>query len=460
MIDKTSRKRVHLIGIGGCSMNGLAQILASRGYEVQGSDSARSPFTERLTELGIPVFIGHNAKYVEGCDLVIYSAAIKPDNPERVRASQLGIEQIERSVALGRISAGYSEVVGIAGCHGKTTITSMLALIAERGGLDATVHVGGFVEFLHGGTRIGSRSLFITEACEYVESFLTLRPTVALINNIDDDHLDYFKDIDAITDAFRKFIRLLPDNGLFIGCTDDPRVRGLLDEFAHSDLREITYGLDKSFEPQFFPDNIVYDELGCASFDLFRDKKLLGRVTLHVPGRHNIVNAVAACAVAVSHESDFSTAAQALSLFKNTRRRFEFYFERAGVRVFHDYAHHPAEIRAAMDSALRTPHKKLFVVFQCNSYTRAKTLFCKNVDCFAGADMVLVPDIYPGREKDDGSVHSRDMVNGINQATGNAIYIPTFEGISDWLKQNAGQGDVVLTLGSGDVYIQTNKLLA
>ncbi len=454
------KKRVHFVGIGGCSMNGLAQIMASRGYTVQGSDKAASPFTERLSELGIPVTIGHNAQNVDGCDLVIYSAAIKPDNPERVRAAELGIEQIERSVALGRISEGYGAVVGIAGCHGKTTITSMLALIAEHGGLDATVHVGGFVEFLHGGTRIGSQDLFITEACEYVESFLTLRPTVALINNIDDDHLDYFKDIDAITDAFRKFVRLIPQGGMLIGNTDDPRVRSLADEFRGTGLAIVTYGLDDSLHPDFHIADERYDELGCPSFTVFRGEERLGDVTLHVPGRHNMLNALAAIAVAVSHRSDFATAAGALEHFANTRRRFEFYFERRGVRVFHDYAHHPAEIRAAMDSALRTPHKKLFVVFQCNSYTRARTLFTRDVDCFRGADMVLVPDIFPGRERDDGTVHAGDMADAINRETENALYIPNFEGISDWLIQNAGEGDIVLTLGSGDVYIQTNKLLA
>ena len=452
-------KRIHLIGIGGCSMNGLAQILRARGYEVGGSDSTESPFTERLRELGIPFTIGQKAENVEGSDLVIYSAAIKPENPERARAKELGIPEMERSEALGWLSESYKNVVGIAGCHGKTTITSMLALIAERGGLDATVHVGGFVEFLKGGTRIGSHDLFITEACEYVESFLTLRPTVALINNIDDDHLDYFKDIDHITDAFRKFIRLIPEGGLFIGCSDDERVRGLLAEFKGS-VNELSYGLDRGNSPDYYPENAVYDDFGCPSYDLmFRGEKV-GRVTLHVPGQHNMLNSIAAMTVALSHGTDFDTAASALAEFKNTRRRFEYYGERNGVRVFHDYAHHPSEIRAAVDSALRTPHKNVYCVFQCNSYTRAKTLFCGHQgDCFAGVGKVLVPDIYPGREKDDGSVHARDMVNAINEATGNALYLSTFEEISDWLLQNASEGDVVVTLGSGDVYIQTNKLL-
>ena len=452
-------KKIHLIGIGGCSMNGLAQIFRARGFEVKGSDKAVSPFTERLGELGIPVTIGQKAENVEGSDLVVYSAAIKPDNPERARARELGIPEMERSVALGILSEGYENVVGIAGCHGKTTITSMLALIAEQGGLDATVHVGGFVEFLKGGTRIGSHDLFVTEACEYVESFLTLHPTVALINNIDDDHLDYFKDIDHITDAFRKFVRLIPEGGMFIGCTDDIRVRGLLSEFKGK-VNELTYGLDTATSPDYYPEGVAYDSYGCPSYDLMFRGERIGRVTLHVPGQHNMLNSIAALAVALSHGTEFEVAANALSCFTNTRRRFEYYGERDGVRVFHDYAHHPAEIRAAVDSALRTPHKDVYCVFQCNSYTRAKTLFCGHQgDCFAGVTRVLVPDIYPGREKDDGSVHARDMVAAINEATGNALYVPTFEEISDWLKENASEGDLVVTLGSGDVYIQTKKLL-
>ena len=223
----TDHQVIHLIGIGGCSMNGLAQVLAARGYTVRGSDSTTSPFTERLAQLGIPVTIGQAAENVEGADLVIYSAAIKADNPERVRARELGIPELERSQALGQLSQGYKTVVGVAGCHGKTTITSMLAMISQQGGLDATVHIGGFTEFLQGGTRIGSQDLFITEACEYVGSFLTLHPTIAIINNIDNDHLDYYKTIENIQAAFQQFIGLLPQDGWLFACTDDPRVRQL-----------------------------------------------------------------------------------------------------------------------------------------------------------------------------------------------------------------------------------------
>ena len=457
MENKVSiRGKVHFIGIGGCSMNGLAQILKANGFEVQGSDRTTSPFTERLHEVGIPVFIGHDAKNVEGCDTVIYSAAIHEDNVERIRAKELGIPEIERSVALGLISEKYKEVIGIAGCHGKTTITSMLALISENGGCNATVHVGGMVDFLNGGIRLGSPDLFITEACEYVESFLTLHPTVVLINNIDNDHLDYFKTFDNIVNAFRKFVARMPEGGLFIGCTDDEHVRMLLGEFGG---RKLTYGLDKANDPDYYPENIEYSPLGCPEFDVMFRGERLGRIELNVPGKHNMLDALAATVVALSHGDSFELIADALAHFHAVQRRFEYYGERNGVRVFHDYAHHPAEIRAALDAGFRTKHNKMFVVFQCNSYTRAKTLFVDHVDCFRGADEVLVPDIYPGREKDDGSVHARDMVAGINRETNNAKYIPTFEQINSYLLENAHEGDIVITLGSGDVYKKTRLFL-
>ena len=310
----TDHQVIHLIGIGGCSMNGLAQVLAARGYTVRGSDSTTSPFTERLAQLGIPVTIGQAAENVEGADLVIYSAAIKADNPERVRARELGIPELERSQALGQLSQGYKTVVGVAGCHGKTTITSMLAMISQQGGLDATVHIGGFTEFLQGGTRIGSQDLFITEACEYVGSFLTLHPTIAIINNIDNDHLDYYKTIENIQAAFQQFIGLLPQDGWLFACTDDPRVRQL---FAPFPGNKISYGMASA---DYMPADIRYDHDGCPSYDLTFRGKTLGRIVLHVQGTHQIIDSMAAAAVALHLGAAFQDIAAALAKFQNTRR--------------------------------------------------------------------------------------------------------------------------------------------
>ena len=446
-------KRIHMIGIGGCSMNGLALILKSQGHIVTGSDRERTQFTDALDQEGIRYSIGHTGEYLDDAELVVYSAAIKPENPERVLAREKGIPELERSVALGQISERFPQVVAIAGCHGKTTITSMLAIINDRAKTDATVHVGGYVEFLAGGVHVGKRELFVTEACEYVESFLTLKPTIALINNIDDDHLDYYENIDAIYAAFEKFLALLPEDGVFIACVDDFRVRALAGKSAHT---VVSYGLTGG---DYTAANVTFDALGNAGFDAVRRGETMGRVQLCVPGLHNVVNALGAIAVSDRLHVPFHVMALALHDFQNTRRRFEYYGERNGIKVFHDYGHHPSEIRATLDAAKRVPHKSLYCVFQCNSYTRARTLFCKNVTCFTDADQVLVPDIYPGREKDTGIVHARDMVAAINETSGNAVYLPTFEEIRLYLDEHAGEGDLVVTVGSGDVYRQTKKLL-
>ena len=446
-------KRIHLIGVGGCSMSGIAQILKKQGHEVTGSDRERSQFTDRLEELGIPVSIPQKGEQVEGAELVVYSAAIKPDNPERAYAREHGIPEMERSVALGQISARYPHVAAISGCHGKTTITSMLAYINEEAKLDATVHVGGFVDLLGGGVKVGDGDLFITEACEYVRSFLTLVPTVALVNNIDNDHLDCYKDQQEIIETFAQFCALVPPEGKIIVCRDDEKVQRLLPLL---DRTPVTYGLT---EGDWHAADVRFDQWGCAAFDLVHEGTALGRITLHVPGTHNIINAIGACAVAAVFGADFTSMARALDRFQNTKRRFEFMGERNGVRVFHDYGHHPNEIAATLEAASRVPHKALYCVFQCNSYTRARTLFCENVTCFSRADKVLVPDIYPGREVDTGIVHARDMVKGINASTHNALYLSTFEEIRTWLDENAHPGDLVITVGSGNVYAQTRKLL-
>ncbi len=446
-------KRIHFIGIGGCSMSGIARILKAQGHEVTGSDRGHTQFTDRLEEDGITVYYGHSAEQVGNADLIVYSAAIKPENPERVYGREHGIPELERSVALGQLSARFHEVVAVAGCHGKTTITSMLAFVNEEADLDATVHVGGFMDLLGGGVRLGKSDLFITEACEYVESFLTLRPTIAIVNNIDDDHLDYYGDIAHIVAAFRKFLALVPKSGRIFACTDDVYVRELLPELGDN---VITYGLNKG---DIHADRIAFDEMGFPSFDLYDHGEMIGRVALHVPGRHNVINALAVYGASKLCGVTFEQYAAAMARFRNTSRRFELLGEKNGVKVFHDYGHHPNEIRETLAAATHVPHNRIFCVFQCNSYTRARTLFCEHVTCFADADEVLVPDIYPGREVDTGIVHARDMVAGINRETHNAQYLGTFEKIAAYLDEHAVPGDIVITVGSGDVYRQSQKLL-
>ncbi len=454
-ISLFKNERIHFIGIGGCSMSGLAQILDNLGYKVSGSDMKESSFTGVLKEKGIEVKIGHDASNVDGAGLVVRTAAIKPENVELMRANELGIPVIERSEMLGLISKRYEDVVCISGCHGKTTITSMLALIGNESHVDPTVHVGGMVDFLSGGVRIGSSDVFITEACEYVRSFLTLNPKYILVNNIDDDHLDYYKDINDIYSAFEAFVKMLPPDGKLFLCADDEMALSLR-QFFDGDV--ITYGINN--EADYMARNITYRENANVSFDLCRGDEVMAHFDLNVPGEHNASNAM--CASVVAYEVfgiDPKQAAEELKAYHLAGRRFEFFGEKNGVKIFHDYAHHPSEIQACLNTAIRYPHKKLFALFQCNSYTRAMTLKEKYGKAFEGIDFVMVPDIYPGRDIDKGLIHARDLVDEINKNTGNAYYLPTFYDIRDFLWERAEAGDLVVTLGSGDVNKQQAKLL-
>ena len=446
-------KKIHFIGCGGSGMYPLIQILTAKGYDISGSDVLDGSIIRSEREMGVKVSLGHAADNVIGSDLVVYSAAIAKDNVELNAAASYGIPTVERSVLLGYVSRLYKDSICVSGTHGKTTTTSMITTALELAGRDPSAVIGGKLPLINGYGKAGKGDDIVIEACEFAETFLKLTPYLSVVLNIDNDHLDYYKNIDNIVASFRKFISLLPENGVFIGCTDDSRVKRLFDDFRGN---KISYGMK---DADYTPANLVYDGNGCPSFDLMFRGENLGRITLHIPGSHTVIDSMAAAAVSLYLGAEMHTVCSGLAAFRNTQRRFEFYGERDGIKIYHDYAHHPAEAAAALDAASRIPHRNIYCVFQCNSYTRAKTLFTDHVTCFNNATAVLVPDIYPGREKDDGTVHARDMVAGINAGGGNAIYLGTFEEIRKWLDAHAAPGDVVITLGSGDVYKQTKKLL-
>ena len=436
-------------------MNGLARILHAKGYQVLGSDRSDSNYTQKLRHDGIRVIIGQREANVQGADLLVHTAAVKPDNPERMYASAQNIPQMDRATLLGQITREFRRVVGVAGCHGKTTITSMLALILERANIESTVHVGGDVAFLEGGTRVGQgNDLFVTEACEFVESFLKLSPTIEVINNIDDDHLDYYGDIEHIYAAFERYVALLPADGMLYGCADDGLVMRLLRE---SNKRYSTYGFGP--DARLRARNIVYDRLGNPSFECLIDGEYLFTVSLNVPGRHNVMNALAAISVARHLGVQDHAILEALSEYTLTKRRFESYGTVGGIHYFHDYAHHPSEIEACLDAATHYPHNRIWCIFQCNSYSRGKTLFDKYSICFKDADFVLVPDIFPGREQDKGLIHACDLVRGIRSTGKPCEYLPTFPDIRDYLKEHAQPDDLVLGVGSGDVYLQLRTIM-
>ncbi len=453
-LEKYRNERIHFIAMGGCSMSGLAMILSSLGFKVTGSDKNESVFTKNLKRAGFDISIGHDAKHIPGAGLVVYNAAIKPGNPEYDKAKELGIPMIDRAELLGHISHEYNKVACVSGCHGKTTITSMASLILIEANKSPVVHVGGMVDHLGGGVHLGKSDIFLTEACEYVESFLKLSPNYIVLNNIDDDHLDYYKNIDNIIHAFEKFVALLPEDGVLIANADDPLVLHIADEYKGKHL----YKYSLRGNGHIFPKNVSYSELGFPSFD-YCTKDISHRIELTVLGEHNIENAMAA--ITLCHfvfGVSLEDCAAALKKYTLAGRRFELIGEKNGYKIVHDYAHHPTEISACLKGISKAPHNKLWAVFQCNSYSRARSLKDKYATCFTYADTVIVPDIFPGRDIDRGDIYAPDLVAAIAPYS-DVLHIPTFEEIDAYLTKHAQAGDIVITIGSGNVYALSQKLL-
>lgn len=441
-------KHIHMIGVGGSSMSGLAQMLLEKGYRLTGSDNLETYATRRLREeLHVPVTIGHQAENVRGADLVVYTAAILPDNPERVETERLGIPSLERAVLLGQLMEGYETAIGVCGTHGKTTTTSMLSQILMECGKDPTIHIGGSLDFIGGSTRIGKSSTFLAEACEFNASFLHLRPTVAAITNIEEDHLDFYKDIDDIQRSFGKFLALLPEpDGLAIGNGDDPRVKELLDGLR---CRRFTFGFQEDCD--YRPAGLSYDEQGRGSFALSFRGEELGRVSLRVAGFFQVANALAALACAHQLGAEMQTACAAASEFAGAHRRFELTGVVEGVKLYHDYGHNPTEMRNALSVAALQPHRRLWAVMQPHTYSRVKRLFQDYLTCTQAADVTLVTDIYAAREKDPGDIRAEMLVEGMRQNGVNAVHTPSFDDTEAYLRQHWQPGDLVLTMGCGNI---------
>ena len=446
-------KRVHMIGIGGSSMSGLAQMLVEKGYIVSGSDNVHSHSVEKLEAIGIQVAIGHRAENVHGADVAVYSAAILPDNPERMELKRLVIPSMERAVLLGQLMEGYEKAVGISGTHGKTTTTAMLSQILMEGGLDPTIHIGGRLDAVGGSTRIGNGDAFIAEACEFSGSFLSMRPTIAVVLNIEEDHLDYYRDIDDIQDAFGKFLSLLPGNGLAIGWGDDFRVVKLFDSLSQETQ---TYGLGDAND--WRPDQLRYDALGRGEFDLLYKGKKLCHVNMAVPGGFNVLNGLAALACAYRLGADMEKAAASLNRFSGAHRRFELTGVVQGVKLYHDYGHNPTEMRNALSIAKLQPHNRLWAVMQPHTYSRVKRLFNDYLTCTSEADITLVTDIYAAREKDPGDIHSSMVVSGMRDHGIDAYLTPTFNDTEAYLRANWQPGDLVITMGCGNINLLNEQI--
>lgn len=441
---------IHFIGIGGISMSGLAHILLENGYEVSGSDICASHLTENLKAEGARIHIGHRAQNIKSPALVVYSAAIKEDNPELLAARQGGFLAISRAVLLGAIMKRYRCPITVAGTHGKTTTTAMLAEVLLAAGLDPTVSIGGELGAIGGNIHVGKSEYFLTEACEYTQSFLAFYPFISLILNIEPDHLDFFTGIDHIIETFRLFAALTPENGAIIANRDDKNVRRAI-KGARAEV--ITFALSEKAD--FTARNISFDEGGCAAFDLVYKAQKISEVKLAAPGRHNILNALATLACANRLGLDAGAAAKGLSQFKGAHRRFERRGKWRGAEIIDDYAHHPTEIKATIETALRFCKAKLYIVFQPHTYTRTKALFDDFAAALTGDFEVIITDIYAAREKDNGLIHSKDLAGAI----ANARYIGVFSECAKYLASHVKENDVVITMGAGDIYTVGNMLL-
>ncbi len=446
-IDFNHPIHVYFIGIGGISMSGLAEILLSEGFQVSGSDRQESPLTQTLCSKGAHIYYGQKKENLQTVpDLIVYTSAIKEDNPEMAAGKELQIPFLTRAQLLGQMMKNYKLPIAISGTHGKTTTTSMLSQILLEGDTDPTLSIGGIFQPIGGNIRVGKSDYFVTEACEYTNSFLSFFPKISVILNIEEDHLDFFKDIDDIRNSFHKFAKLLPADGTLIISKDIPNTEEITDSLA---CQVISYGSCESAD--FYPTDIVYDDAGHPSFTLMTKEGAEGTYKLQVPGIHNIYNAIAAIITAKQLGIKQSVIAKALSDFTGTDRRFEYKGQVNGFTIIDDYAHHPTEITATLNAAKNYPHKTTWCVFQPHTYTRTKAFLPEFAKALSIADKVILADIYAARETDTLGISSETLMEEIKKQKKDCYYFPTFAEIEDFILKNCTKDDLLITMGAGDV---------
>lgn len=440
-------KNIHMIGIGGISMSGIAEILANLGFSVTGSNNVDSEILHTLKKAGIKVFIGHNAQNVVGADCVVYTAAIPKNNVELVHAKDLGIPTIERSDFLGELTRCYKNTIAISGTHGKTTTTSLVSLCFLEAKKDPSIQVGAILEELNGNYRVGNSENFIIEACEYVESFLKFSPKSEIILNIDNDHLDYYKNFENIKKAFIKYVKLLPDDGHLIINADD---LNCLDLPVYTKASTIKYGIENE-DVDFQAKNIQFDEDGFPEFDVYKYNEFYGHIKLSILGKHNVLNVLACIALCDTYEISKTDIINAISKFKGADRRFEYKGNVNGAKIFDDYGHHPTEVFATAKALENKKYNESWVVFQPHTYSRTFNLLNDFAHSLLEFDHIIITDIYAARETNTYNISSKDLVDEINKLGKEAIYIPLLEDCASYLKNNVKQNDIVLTLGAGTV---------
>lgn len=437
---------IHFIGIGGISMSGLALIMLNKGFKVTGSDMKSSPIIEHLQEKGAKIFIGHKASNINGADLIVYTSAISNDNPEYVKAINDNIKTVNRAEFLGNLMKEYQNSIAVAGTHGKTTTTGMISTILHYSSIDPTILLGGELDVIGGNVRIGKDQLLLTEACEYKSNFLNFYPTIGIILNIEEDHLDYFKDINHIVDTFSGFSNIIPDNGHLIVNNDDENCRIIINK-SKCDI--VSFGIDNN--STYTAKNIIYDTNGYPTYDLVVKDNTYS-ITLNVVGKHNIYNSLAAISACNISGVPINDIVDFIKKFSGTDRRFQYKGCLENVKIIDDYAHHPTEIKTTLQSARRITDDKIWCVFQPHTYTRTISLLDDFSNSFDYADKVIITDIYAAREKDTGLVHSKDLVAKLKENGVEAIYIKDFNEVAEFLLQNTNNKDIIITMGAGDVF--------
>ncbi len=450
-------KRIHFIGIGGIGMSGIAEVLCNLGFVVTGSDANRSKNTERLESLfGVGIAEGHRAENVGAAQVVVYSSAVKEDNPEVVEAKKLGIPVIPRAEMLAELMVLKPYAVAISGTHGKTSTTSMVATILGHAGFDPTTVVGGVVDTLGSNAKLGSSEWFVTEADESDRSFLMLYPTIAVVTNIDKEHMESYKGMDDVVQCFTDFVNKVPFFGAAIICLDDPNVQLIIPNIKR---RRVTYGL--TAQADVSAHDIRYNDNFGSTFSVWKGDKVLGEISLPVPGKHNIYNALAATAVALEVEIPFDKIAESFAIFKNANRRFQFKGEARGITVVDDYGHHPTEILATLSAAKNSSGgRRTVVVFQPHRYTRTNELMDEFALAFNNADVVFVLDIYAASEQPIEGITAEVLTENIKKyGHKNVNYLGAIESAVEIVVPQLQEGDLVITLGAGSITRLSDEIL-
>ncbi len=447
-------KDIHLVGIGGCGMSGIARILYEMGYKVSGSDIKEGPNTIRLKDLGVKIYIGHKSAHIRKADLLIYSSAVSSENVELTEARSKDIPIIKRAEMLSFIMDQSKTRIAVAGTHGKTTTTAMIARVLDAGNFFPTYFIGCDMNYVEGNAKLGNGKFAVAEADESDSSFLHLSPTVGVITNIEDDHMERFGSMSALIKTFEQFAKKIPDNGFILMDANNPGNRELMNKKIEARL--ITYGLNG--EVEYSAENLQFKQFN-SRFTLLRSGKKTGKVDLSVPGWQNVLNSLPVFAIGFEFGLDFNTIAGALRAFQGARRRFQTVGDINGVLIIDDYAHHPTEIRATLSAARSGwPGRRIISVFQPHRYTRTLLLKDQFTAAFDDADKIIIGDIYAASEKPIPGISGKNIADGIQSKE--AIYLPRKEKIVEYLMREIKEGDLILTLGAGDIYTVGREILA